>query len=191
MVIELALIFFMSPTTVLLPKAGTKVFSLVWFFLHPGSTNTSGLIGFYSNILDEIEKELNRGRETRRCAQEAPAERPMMRPRHRLVVARNAVQEPPQRVIQDGRPPAIDIVQGTGSVEGFGLVAVCPQNLDMSVGFYVEGKMWFRFLENEGGVNQAIVTTLFKRARWKRHCRQEEIVLNSLAFYVGLRRCAC
>ena len=45
-------------------KKKHKVFSLVWFFfLYLGSTNTSGLISFSSNILDEIEIEVNRDRE--------------------------------------------------------------------------------------------------------------------------------
>ena len=67
-------------------------------------------------------------------------------------------------IVQERRPPAIDIVQRTCSVEFFFcIVAACPQNLGMSEGFHVEWKMLFRFLENEGGVKQAMVTTLFGR----------------------------
>ena len=46
--------------------------------------------------------------------------------------------------------------------------AAAPQNLGMSVGFQVEGKLFLRWLANESSVNQSIVTTLFERYRWKR-----------------------
>eukprot|EP00975_Prorocentrum_lima_P022616 4758826-Prorocentrum_lima.AAC.1 len=56
MVCELALASFLSPSAMLVPAAGIRIFALVWlFFIHPGSTNTSGVLGQYGDILDEIE----------------------------------------------------------------------------------------------------------------------------------------
>ena len=165
--IRVALISFVSPTAVLVPEPGIKVFCLVWFFfLHPGSTNTGGVISFNSNILDEIGFET--GRPPDRRAQEVP---PFCVPSTATSTSsshcgREMSSESRRRrsFLTVARQPSTSC-KGPGSMEGFGVAAASAQNLDMSVGFHVEGKMWIRFLENEGGVNQAMVTTLFERKR--------------------------
>ena len=100
-------------------------------------------------MLDEIELKLNKDRrEQREPAQSRSSER----------------QRPSNIHTEDD----VDIVQGTGSIEGLGLRASLPQNLGMSVGFHVEGKLWLRWMLDQGALNKAIVITLFERFRWKR-----------------------
>ena len=201
-----------------------RIFAVVWFFfLHPGSTNTSGIISFYADFLDEVELRANADR-VRRAAQAADAGgAPPAAGGH----ARGPGGLAPGFLLHGGlgraRPrqgvrgstsatpavPKLEFVQGTGSIAGLGIqasalgqVLLCarrrwpasararglerasavgeqslsertpeasaPQNLGMSVGYQVEGKLFLRWLANESSVNQSIVTTLFERYRWKR-----------------------
>ena len=44
-----------------MPDEGIKVCSLIWaFFLHPGSTNTSNILTFCADMLDELELVINK-----------------------------------------------------------------------------------------------------------------------------------
>ena len=166
---ELALTAFLSPTAVLLPEPEIAIFAVIWFmFVHPGSTNTSGIISFYGDFLDEIELKANddrlaawkaRGHEELPSAAGAPA--PLQHG-----VAR--VDNRRRGSAGGARPEPLEFVQGTGSVEGLGIMASATQNLGMGVGFQVEGSLFLRWLLSESLVNQSIVTTLFERFRWKR-----------------------
>ena len=55
MLAELALTSFCASTALLLPEEGIKVYALIWaFYLHMGSTNSSGIITEYADILDAL-----------------------------------------------------------------------------------------------------------------------------------------
>lgn len=49
-----------------------------------------------------------------------------------------------------------------------------PQNLCRAVGFIPEGKRFFRWLQAEGTINEAIATELYERAKWKRNTIHED-----------------
>ena len=167
MAAELVLSGFLAPTAVLFPVQSITVYPLLWlFFLHPGSTQTSGLVRLYANVFDNIEA---RAREDRRS-------------RHRAWAAAH----PPGQALGGGgirrqrnagghgNPYSGDLhmTQSAGSLEGEGKNMAQPQNMGRSCGFMAEGKRLFRWLAQEGGVNESIVTELHERFKWKRQTLQ-------------------
>ena len=59
-VVELSLTEFLAPTAALYPINSIQIFARTWpFLLHPGSTQTSGLLRLYQDALDEVEREVN------------------------------------------------------------------------------------------------------------------------------------
>lgn len=181
---ELSLTSFLAPTACLYPVNSIRLFPVFWtFFMHPGSTQTSGLLRFYADIYDEVEFAVNDDRTKKRAewAQRNPTR------------AAGVAAHPAQRAAQPGRsahagrsrsPPArqanpftgrIGFTQGSGSLEGNGLEAAAKQNLGTSCSFMTEGKRWFRWLGREGSsVNEAIVVELYERMRWKRAVVNEQ-----------------
>lgn len=62
---ELSLAGMLAPSAALYPIESITIYPLMWvFILHPGSTQTSGLVRLYQDVLDEIEIEMNRLRKT-------------------------------------------------------------------------------------------------------------------------------
>ena len=58
--VELSLAGFLAPTACLYPVQSIAIYALTWvFLLHPGSTQTSGLLRLCQDCLDEIERAVN------------------------------------------------------------------------------------------------------------------------------------
>ena len=118
MLSELALTSFCAGTALLVPEEGIKIYALIWaFFLHMGSTNTSGVITDHADILDEIELAANRifrqrKKKKRRGAEEHEEE--------------NDNEEDDGAGMSYHQEGDIEIVQGTGSLEGLGMRAAAP-----------------------------------------------------------------
>ena len=141
---------FLAPTACLYPIGTIPIYSLTWpFLLHPGSTQTSGLLRLYQDVLDEVERKVTEWR------REASATWKRDNP------------APPAgvRCPFDG---AINLTLGSGSLEGEGKVASQTQNLGRACGFLTEGKRFFSWLAAEGTLNETIVTELYERAKWRR-----------------------
>ena len=148
--LELSLAGFLAPTACLYPIETIPIYSLTWpFLLHPGSTQTSGLLRLYQDVLDEVERKVTEWR------REASATWKRDNP------------APPAgvRCPFDG---AINLTLGSGSLEGEGKVASQTQNLGRACGFLTEGKRFFSWLAAEGTLNETIVTELYERAKWRR-----------------------
>ncbi|CAE7337865.1 unnamed protein product [Symbiodinium microadriaticum] len=61
--VELSLAGFLAPTACLYPVQSIAIYPLTWMFLlHPGSTQTSGLLRLYQDAFDEIERLVNQER---------------------------------------------------------------------------------------------------------------------------------
>ncbi len=158
LICELSLTSFLCPTAILLPVNSLRVFSVLWlFFLHPGSTQTSGLLRLYSDVYDGIELDMNADRRTRRAAHAKAAPKNL---------ARRARSNPYAGDIKMTLP--------TGSLERVGLNMSQPQNTARSCGFMPEGKRFIRWLDNESSINEAIVTELFERYKWDREVLNQD-----------------
>ena len=63
MACELSLSGLLAPTACLYPQQSISIYALTWLFLlHPGSTQTSGLLRLYQDTLDEVERSVNAAR---------------------------------------------------------------------------------------------------------------------------------
>ena len=71
-------------------------------------------------------------------------------------------------------PGDLSMTLSAGSLEGEGRIMAQPQNLCRAVGFIPEGKRFFRWLQAEGTINEAIATELYERAKWKRNTIHED-----------------
>ena len=148
--VELSLAGFLAPTACLYPVQSIAIYALTWvFLLHPGSTQTSGLLRLYQDCLDEIERAVNLDRAE--AATEWRASRPNPGPN--------------EKNPYEGR---VNFSLGSGSLEGEGKVASQTCNLGRACAFLTEGKRWFNWLSAEGTLNETIVTELFERAKWRR-----------------------
>ena len=140
--LELSLSGFLAPTACLYPLNSIQIFALTWpFLLHPGSTQTSGLLRLYQDVLDEIEIAINvwRAEAAAGWARDNPA---------------------PGGGVQNPFAGSISLSLGSGSLEGEGKVACQRQNLGRTCAFLTEGKRWFNWLQAEGTLNETIVTEL-------------------------------
>ena len=148
--LELSLSGFLAPTACLYPLNSIQIFALTWpFLLHPGSTQTSGLLRLYQDVLDEIEIAINawRAEAAAGWARDNPA---------------------PGGGVQNPFAGSVSLSLGSGSLEGEGKVASQRQNLGRTCAFLTEGKRWFNWLQAEGTLNETIVTELYERAKWRR-----------------------
>lgn len=148
--VELSLAGFLAPTACLYPVQSIAIYALTWvFLLHPGSTQTSGLLRLYQDCLDEIDRAVNVDRAE--AATEWRASHPNPGPQ--------------EKNPYEGR---VNFSLGSGSLEGEGKVASQACNLGRACAFLTEGKRWFNWLSAEGSLNETIVTELFERAKWRR-----------------------
>lgn len=146
MVMDLALASAMAPTAVLFPLPTLQIYPVVWWFLlHPGATNTSAAVRLFSDVLDLLERDMNKKRDDLRAGwTEANAG---------------------QRQGQNPFGGAVSITGGSGSLEGEGKLMALPQNFGRSVSFMTEGKRLLKWLQSEGALNESIVVELWERLR--------------------------
>ena len=150
MAVELSLAGMLSPTAALYPMQSITIYPLTWcFLLHPGSTQTSGLLRLYQDVVDTLEIRINQARY--RLRQEWAQHNPNA----------PADQENPFK-------GDVSICMGAGSLEGEGKEKSLKSNLGRSIAILTEGKRFITWLTNEGSLNESIVTELFERAKWKR-----------------------
>lgn len=155
---ELCLVTFLSPTAALRPIPSITVYAVLWFFfVHPGATSTSNLLRLYGDALDTIEHRARTDRIRRREDWKA---------QHG---AKGGGKGAPNPYIGD-----LSMTVSAGSLEGEGRMMSQPQNLGRSVGFMSEGKRFFKWLQNEGSINESIATELYERAKWKRTTIHED-----------------
>ena len=148
--VELSLAGFLAPTACLYPVQSIAIYPLTWMFLlHPGSTQTSGLLRLYQDAFDEIERLVNQERAAASADWKASHPAPA------------ANEKNPY----EGR---LNFSLGSGSLEGEGKVAAQACNLGRACAFLTEGKRWFSWLSAEGTLNETIVTELYERAKWRR-----------------------
>ena len=155
MLAELALTSFLTPNARFFPLASFAVYSLVWaFFLHPGSCNTSNLLGLYHNVLRGVEQKANNDRAAQRARvrQEAPL---------------NAAAKAAAKCRLKKLAP-VSLRLGTGSLEGIGLKMAGQEDRAAASGFLVEGTQFLQWLQAEYGLNKAIATQLWERMSWQR-----------------------
>ena len=62
----------------------------------------------------------------------------------------------------------------SGSLEGEGRLMAQEQNLGRSTGYMAEGKRFFKWLLQEGSLNESIATELYERSKWKRTTINDE-----------------
>ena len=151
------MVSFLTPTAVLHPIKSINVFSLArFFFLHLGVRNTSNLLGLHQTLFDVVGSRARSDREhrARRWETEHGAGR----------VLRN--QRQPARSNPHTGP--IDMMHSAGSLECEGRVMARPQNRGWSSECQAEGKRTFSWVQQEGHVNEATVTDLHERYKWKR-----------------------
>ena len=149
-ILELSLTGFLAPTAVLYPINSIQIFPLTWpFLLHPGSTQTSGLLRLYQDVLDEMELSINAWRAEAAAAWKRD----------------NPAPAPGAKNPFDG---SINLSLGAGSLEGEGKMAAREVNMGRACAFLTEGKRWFSWLQSEGTLNETIVVELYERAKWRR-----------------------
>lgn len=136
MALDLSLATAMAPTAVLFALPTLQIYPVVWWFLlHPGATNTSAAVRLFADVLDLLEREMNKKRDDLRAGwtDSNPGQRPVQNP-------------------------------FTGSVsEDEGKLMALPQNFGRSVSFMTEGKRLLKWLQNEGALNESIVVELGER----------------------------
>jgi len=150
MAMELSLAGFLSPTACLWPIGSIPIHALTWvFLLHPGSTQTSGAIRVYQDIMDILEIRINKDRA-------------------RLSAEWKQIHPNPGHGEKNPFVGDVSITMGSGSLEGDGKEKSADRNYGRSCAFLTEGKRFFTWLLNESALNESIVMELYERARWKR-----------------------
>ena len=148
--LEMTFAGFLAPTACLYPVNTIAIYPLTWpFLLHPGSTQTSGLLRLYQDAFDVLEGQVNQWR-TRECTEWKRAN----------ADAASSTKNP-----YEG---AVNMTMGSGSLEGEGKQAALRRNLGRSCAFAAEGSRFFAWLHQEGALNSSIVVELYERAKWKR-----------------------
>jgi len=148
--LEMTLAGFLAPTACLYPVNTIAIYPLTWpFLLHPGSTQTSGLLRLYQDAFDVLETRVNQWR-TQESAEWKRA--------HADAAA--SAKNPYEGVV--------NMTMGSGSLEGEGKQAALRRNLGRSCAFAAEGSRFFAWLHQEGALNSSIVVELYERAKWKR-----------------------
>ena len=157
---EICLVSFLAPTAVLTPIPSVVIYGVLWFFfLHPGATSTSNLLRLYSDALDIVEHR-------------ARADRVRRREEWTQTRGRDAAADDGRRApAAPGKNPykgELNITLSSGSLEGEGRLMAQEQNLGRSTGYMAEGKRFFKWLLQEGSLNESIATELYERSKWKR-----------------------
>lgn len=144
MVLDLSLAASMAPTAVLFPLPTLQIYPVVWWFLlHPGATNTSAVVRLFADVLDLLEREMNKRRDDLRADW----------------ANSNAGHRPGQNPFTG----AVSVTGGSGSLEGEGKLMALPQNFGRSISFMTEGKRLLKWLQSEGALNESIVVELWER----------------------------
>lgn len=144
MVLDLSLAASMAPTAVLFALPTLQIYPVVWWFLlHPGATNTSAAVRLFADVLDLLERAMNKKRDDLRAGW--------------------AESNPGQRPGQNPFTGAVSVTGGSGSLEGEGKLMALPQNFGRSVSFMTEGKRLLKWLQSEGALNESIVVELWER----------------------------
>ena len=145
MVMDLSLAAAMAPTLLVLFALPTlQIYPVVWWFLlHPGATNTSAAVRLFADVLDLLERGMNKKRDDLRAGW--------------------TDSNPAQRPVQNPFTGPVSVTGGSGSLEGEGKLMALPQNFGRSVSFMTEGKRLLKWLQNEGALNESIVVELWER----------------------------
>ena len=137
------------------------------FILHPGATQTSGLMAFYSKTLRQIEiwehdHQVRVAHQAHRAALDA------------FHAAENGPDlvdgEPHAKKQKFNAPPPVHIGFTSGSVDGvIGRMAE-PQNLSRAAAFLSEGLIFLSWISDQNAQHKGLVTQLTDRFTVKARC---------------------
>ena len=169
---------FLAPTAVLDLTKSFRLHSVLWaFVLHPGSTQTSGLMGHYCDALRAIELRHNQLRQQR--ADEA----------WRVQQAQlQDVADPAAAARATKRPKVSEMrmLFTSGSVEGLVQRMAEPQNLGRSAAYLVEGKVFLKWLFTASENKEGLIVQLADRKIWDKVTVKNETTATVDAPYVGI-----
>ena len=155
---------FLAPTAVLYPAKTVPLHTMPWaFILHPGATQTSGLMAFYSKTRRQIEiwehdHQVRVAHQAHRAALDAF---------HAAENGPNLVDgEPHAKKQKFNAPPPVHIGFTSGSVDGvIGRMAE-PQNLSRAAAFLSEGLIFLSWISDQNAQHKGLVTQLTDRLVW-------------------------
>ena len=153
---EICAASFLAPTSVVYAEKTLPIFTMPWaFILHPGATQTSGLMSTYGKALRQIELWENefqrqRAKERHEVAME----------RARASAAAEGAEESAAKRPRFQAPPDMRMGFTSGSVDGVVGRMSEPQNLSRAAAFLVEGSVLLNWITEQSAGSQSLVFTV-------------------------------
>lgn len=151
---------FLAPTSLLLPTKTMPIYPMPWaFILHPGATQTSGLMAAFQRTMRQIEIwEHEYQQQEAKARQQAPPQ-PDERPDG------EAAEQPPKK-LRFSPPPPTRMSFSSGSVDGVVQRMAEPQNISRAAAFLAEGLIFLGWISDQCGANKGLITQLTDRMLW-------------------------
>eukprot|EP00438_Fugacium_kawagutii_P021298 Skav223669 [mRNA] locus=scaffold2794:282802:283933:- [translate_table: standard] len=158
MLAELCAASFLAPTSVLLPASTLPLFTMPWaFILHPGATQTSGLMAAYGRTLRQVE------------LWEDDFQLQQAKAAHQRDAPQAAADSATETVAKRARfspPPPMHVGFTSGSIDGVVGRMSEPQNLSRAAAFLSEGLIFLSWLSDQCASNKGLITQLTDRLLW-------------------------
>ena len=157
---ELCTAAFLAPTSVLLPTKTLPLHSMPWaLILHPGATQTSGLMAAYNRTLRQIEL----------WEDEFQLAQAKLAFRQQQDGAQPAAAGGDEQVTKRPRftpPPPMHMGFTSGSIDGVVGRMAEPQNLSRAAAFLAEGLIFLSWISDQCASHKGLITQLTDRILW-------------------------
>ena len=159
---------FLAPTSVLLPTKTLPLYSMPWaLILHPGATQTSGLMAAYNRTLRQIElweDEFQLAQAKLAFRQQQDGAQPAAAGSDEQVTKRPRFTPPPP--MHMGSPPPMHMGFTSGSIDGVVGRMAEPQNLSRAAAFLAEGLIFLSWISDQCASHKGLITQLTDRILW-------------------------
>lgn len=172
---EICTAAFLAPTSVLYAAKTLPLYTMPWaLILHPGATQTSGLMSAYSKVLRQIEIwEHDR--------QVALAQREQQQAREGLEAEESERKR--QRFVP---PPPMHMGFTSGSVDGVVGRMAEPQNLSRAAAFLAEAQVFLTWISEQNATNQGLMAQLTDRLVWDKVTVKDRTTVVVDAPFIGI-----
>ena len=183
---------FLAPTSVLLPAKTIPLYTMPWaFILHPGATQTSGLMATYNRAFRQLEL-MEHDHQVAAAKAKHAAECEALRQHQQAAdMAGNGDAGPLPKRPKLTTPPPMHMGFSSGSIDGVVGRMAETQNISRAAAFLAEGLIFLNWISDQCSASKGLITQLTDRILWDKVTVKagEGFFVNGVGLFLLLSRC--